>query len=927
MEDEAKYVSERLGLCVRDIDESFPAQPAGSWFMLFKNQLRFTEPVYLAASLYVPDSLQTSACLRMFDNDTGKELPHIFHNLKSSLFKPNTDGFTILADCRTATARPAGKWKLRLISDPIPIYPPDKPPTEVSIKPITQDFEDSYIPNKHNILFRFVLKVKDAPENVASMQLSFSLPQAMLKLQVFDNDIEIASASGKGIVSLHTVSLQQVIEDTPAAVIATGGKVDKKEKEAAEKKEKEEKERIAAAAAAAAASGEKTPLKHRYVLQATVQQLELLKPNSAGLLGAGLDAANRVASARAGGKAPSSASPAKSKKKQSAGGPTFTTDPASATSPSVPAVAEASWSWKLRIISTDTASLIVVKDTEKEDRYKMIKDSWEANQQGRSARAREARDQYLKLVESGSIKPVAIMLTPLQDDLPAVVQIGKPKEVVITATGSDIVYKPWVILKENGQGSRRLDSMDKQVSVFGTNGEKIVYDTSKLVSTASTDATTATGTGRTISLFEEVNLDGLKPITASSSEGLKERGSSANSKKAGALTVGASVSSTQPPTTPIIEGTFEPPIIPTISTVNEETFNDISNQAATLSAAATLSKPSSVSFETQKPAQIPQFQATVDNASEQDDGLGECPTTINDLQAYLKGKSTYTRRATLFSMGAQMVGGHKPPLPGDAFEFKLPTVMLPGGFKKQLDIRNSTAQANTSGYIRRTSKPPEAGGRSTVRKSANGRTSAISSSSTKDSNSLESVAAGVVGGNGNESNHVSVTVAVVRESASELDELEYMFDEGRPSLFPVSRKQSFQNAWKPPPPSKLIGRVMNDADREERAQKRQERLQEHIQFHEEVLRMRLSDREYRYRVKQYVTEKMEEILMDIDAEKGEDQIRREMYRARVAKEYEDASKLKLQQEMQRAAELAALEGAAEEQAKDAAAANKKKGKK
>ncbi|KAJ3024485.1 UNVERIFIED_CONTAM: hypothetical protein HDU68_008113 [Siphonaria sp. JEL0065] len=274
-----------------------------------------------------------------------------------------------------------------------------------------------------------------------------------------------------------------------------------------------------------------------------------------------------------------------------AGGP-FTTENASATSPGVAAVAEASWNWKLRIISTDTASLTVVKDTEKEDRYKMIKDSWEANQQGRS------------------IKPVAIMLTPSQEDLPPVIQIGKPKEVVITATGSDIVYKPWVILKDNGQGSRRLDSIDKQVSVFGTNGEKIVYDTSKIVSTASTGVTTASGTGRTISLFEEVNLGGLKPITDSSSKGLKERGSSANSKKPGGLTVGASPSST----------------------------TDHTNYR-------------------RNPAQIPQFQTS---EGEKDDGLGEYPTTINDLQAYLKGKSTYTRRATLFSKGAQMVGGQKP---------------------------------------------------------------------------------------------------------------------------------------------------------------------------------------------------------------------------------------------------------------------------
>ncbi|KAJ3063053.1 hypothetical protein HDU99_005003, partial [Rhizoclosmatium hyalinum] len=239
----------------------------------------------------------------------------------------------------------------------------------------------------------------------------------------------------------------------------------------------------------------------------------------------------------------------------------------------------------------------------------------------------------------------------------------------------------------------------------------------------------------------------------------------------------------------------------------------------------------------------------------------------------------------------------------------MPSVILPGGYKKSLDAkRTSLVEARTSVTGRQSQAPnreSKAYGRKSLMKHIQRHSrdlTILSTDSISQSNQLASVES-------------------VIEEADFVRESEY--EEGRVSVFPDSRKQSFATTWVPPLPSKLKGRVLTEAEKEERAQKRLERMQEHVKFHDEVLKMRLAEKEYRMRVKHYIQEKMEERLQDIDGEKGEDQIRREMYRARVAKEYEDASKLKLQQEMQRAAELAALEGAAEEQAKDAAAAKKK----
>ncbi|KAI8609212.1 LD-carboxypeptidase-domain-containing protein [Chytriomyces sp. MP71] len=879
MEDEAKYLTERLNLSVRDVDESFPAQQAGSWFTFFKNQLRFSEPTYLAGSLFVPESLQNAACLRMFDNDTGKELPHVFYCFKSRKFLPNKNGYTLLADCKTQVARPSAKWKLRLVSEPSPIFPADKPIPDLSVKPIVQDFEDTYVQNKHNILFRFVLRVKDAPENYASLQLTFSVPNAELKMQVFDNDVEIASGFGKGIVTLHAVNLLQVAEDAapmqPAAVSAAKG--EKKEKD----KEKEEKERLAKEAAMSTV--EKPPIaKHRYVLQATVYQLENMKPNSTGL-SAPNTADAKGASTRSNSKSVTPASATTKSKKKSAGA----SSPAPGTvviDPVAPSSA-VDLAWKLRIISTDTASLIVVKDTEKEDRYKMIKDSWEASQQGRAARAREAREAYLKQVEAGSIKPIAFMLTPKVNDDAPVVQIGKPKEVQVVAKGDDVVYKPWVILKETPQGGRRLDSYDKVPMIFGSNGERVIYDGSRAVSTPSDESRPST---RGLSAFEESSNDGgsninlSKPQTAGSelklSTGTRPRPasgrkSSSIAQRQSSIIVGPNANTHRTSSVAIAE-------LVTLSTLdNVAEADDPVAPAEQGKQAALPSKPTAVKFS---------VEAKDENPDVATDDEGECPSTLSELQSFLKGKSTYTRRNTLFHMGEKLV--RQKPSPGDLFEIRTPAIVLPGGQSKVVDMVNLTRRR----------------------------------SSTYSLSDINSNRASFDAGAAQLRNSVH-RASIISEKESEVSEVGELEEEGdRTSAQVYSRRTSLiSRPWAPNQPR---GRVLTAADMEERARRRQERMLGHTKFHEEVLKSRIADKEYRFRVKQYIAEKLEEAWQEIEPEKAEDFLQREIYRARVAKEYEDASNRKLALEMQRAAELAALEGAAEELANATIAAGKKKGK-
>ncbi|KAJ3357687.1 hypothetical protein HDU83_004842 [Entophlyctis luteolus] len=729
------------------------------------------------------------------------------------------------------------KWKLRLISEPTPIYPLDKIPPEMSVKPNVQDFEDLFVPNKHNILFRYVAKVKDAPENWASMQVTFSFPQAMLKLQVFDNDVEIASASGKGTAVLHAVQLVQVLEDVAVPATSASGKTEKKdkEKEAAEKRDKEERERMAKENIPAAG-------KHRYVIQATVEQLELLKPASPGLLNA---ADGGRPSSRGGGKLPSSASPAKAKKKLSAG---------AGIHPIIADAAAANMAldpiWKLRIVSTDAATLAIVKDTEKEDRYKMIKDSWEANQTGRCAKAREARDAYLKQVEAGSVKPVAILLTAgIDDNESSAATLGKPKITPIVAKASDVVYKPWTLIKESGIGGRRLDSFDKPVNLFGMNGERVIFDFSKLASAGDTGASNGVVFGRSPSIVDEITLDGSPSLSLLNKPGTagSEFSSGISASKQSSAKPGANFEATM--------SSFNHPD----SDADAEVLDSVMSQPAWDNEISQIvPSKDEVSQNTSRP---------LTQASEFDDESGSCPSTIEQLQAYLKDRAPYMERSQLFRTGARM--GTKPPSPGDAFAFKLPAVMLPGGFTKPLDFNVNPGKAVDSCVQQLTTQ---------VQRTT--------------------------------SERLDFTTRQMNEFDSECAKTE-----------PLKRNASVML-------STLRGHVQNDAEKEERLRRRTERLQEHLSFHNQVVKERLSDKEYRSRVKQYVAEKIEEILLDIEAEKSEDAQRRELYRARVAKEYEDASRRKLEAELQRQAELANAEGA-EDQAVAAAGNNSKakKGKK
>ena len=123
--------------------------------------------------------------------------------------------------------------------------------------------------------------------------------------------------------------------------------------------------------------------------------------------------------------------------------------------------------WKLRIIPSDLTSLTVIKD------------SWEMVQPGRAAKARETRESFLRLFESGAMRTTAFYVPPAAETLSHLQRKGKAEQRVLQ--GSDIAYKHWTIVKKNANattsGGLSLMSMAAgseplaELTVYGPDGE------------------------------------------------------------------------------------------------------------------------------------------------------------------------------------------------------------------------------------------------------------------------------------------------------------------------------------------------------------------------------------------------------------------------------------------------------------------------
>jgi hypothetical protein len=441
LEDEGKYLSDVLKVNVIDVDDSFNFQQPNSWNILFKQAFTIPKPVLLYPTIYVPESIQYNTSLHVIDNDTNKEIDHSFFRVKPKKYLPNTNGYTVVAECKSPNTKINGRWKMRLISYPVSI--PE--PLTIS-KYNVQDFNEIYTPNKHNVLFRYLVKVKDCTKNQLSLKLTFSNKNSYVTLNVYDRNELLVSSKGKGTASIMSVYLErehiEKIQDKSAKELT---KLKEKEKEREKEKEKEtkkdkdkEKEKdkdkdkdLKKVVTEDQKEGNievEKELAHRYIIEGIVEILNL-QSTSSNPLNTTITEENRVNSDKdlknlkntSGRRKRNNSNVAaitamvalqkkvESKDKDPAKDISVKQDKSNSNIvPSVSGNSNAELSYKLRLISSGGASLIVTKDMEKEEKYKIIKDSWEAAEVGRALKAKESRINYLKQLENGTVKTVPL---------------------------------------------------------------------------------------------------------------------------------------------------------------------------------------------------------------------------------------------------------------------------------------------------------------------------------------------------------------------------------------------------------------------------------------------------------------------------------------------------------------------------------------
>ena len=191
----------------------------------------------------------------MINNDTYTEVPKVFNRVAPFTYAKNKKGYTIVAEARasplinsgnssnsntaagintaaiggggnssaTATAPVAsaneqaanapggsggaasnlggvgpGRWRLRLIGAHSGLLAPRAAKSEIVSLFDVREARDFYIPNEHRTIMRYKVTVTGADDHLTSLQITTSKPDVYVKLAIYDNGVEMLSATGKG---------------------------------------------------------------------------------------------------------------------------------------------------------------------------------------------------------------------------------------------------------------------------------------------------------------------------------------------------------------------------------------------------------------------------------------------------------------------------------------------------------------------------------------------------------------------------------------------------------------------------------------------------------------------------------------------------------------------------------------------------------
>eukprot|EP00118_Oscarella_pearsei_P014949 m.131358 g.131358 ORF g.131358 m.131358 type:complete len:977 (+) comp38042_c0_seq21:6854-9784(+) len=179
-----------------DHEGHYKEQPAKSWFIMFRETFFVRRHgILIVPHVYAP----VPACsLRVFNNDTGEEIPRVFERVMPRVYIQNKRGYTFVAEGRTFDESiPAGKCRLRLIGTEQKLLR-SKCRGTVNCLFNTKELKEYYVPRKDYVFFRKRVKVKEDIQ--ISFEISSSKPAAYIELKILDtfDGVEKVISRGQG---------------------------------------------------------------------------------------------------------------------------------------------------------------------------------------------------------------------------------------------------------------------------------------------------------------------------------------------------------------------------------------------------------------------------------------------------------------------------------------------------------------------------------------------------------------------------------------------------------------------------------------------------------------------------------------------------------------------------------------------------------
>ncbi|XP_059842346.1 androglobin isoform X2 [Hypanus sabinus] len=211
------YEDESSRTVYADYTTSYSEHPPNFWFVLFREVFHMPEEMLLVPKVY---TTLPASVLHVINNDTGEEIPRVFQKAAPYVYTKNKSGYTFVAEAHSGGfPLPAGKWKMRLIASnqPLPTLLNEAVNSNFTMKEI----KSYYIPNDKDLIFRFQINVNAT--HITTVHVQTSKPDVYIKLQILDQEKEVAKATGKGQAVIPAFMFYQSVRHS--AVQKSSGKL------------------------------------------------------------------------------------------------------------------------------------------------------------------------------------------------------------------------------------------------------------------------------------------------------------------------------------------------------------------------------------------------------------------------------------------------------------------------------------------------------------------------------------------------------------------------------------------------------------------------------------------------------------------------------------------------------------------------------